>query len=245
MKAPVLSALRVENRVLETDDLASRLLRVATDPEKARQLHELLGGFCHQCRNTLNGLKMGFYLVKRGGGTDVPAPWADLEAQYLSLERLVERLQLICRPMPVTVVRLPLGLLLDERKSCWTEALAARDRRLEFVAPDDPAVGDFDPSRLGQALDAFAAWRARAGGSGVVRVVWHTLDEHFHLQWEEPGAPESLALIPGSSADRTDPLALPLLAKVISAHSGTMEVATDNGLVVRLRWPLNVHRTEA
>ena len=64
-------------------------------------------------------------------------------------------------------MRLPLALLLEDRRRSWLETFAGEGRTLELIVPGRDELGDFDPQCLGQALDAFVAWRASAvdGGS--------------------------------------------------------------------------------
>jgi len=224
---------------MSDETLTAALFRLVSDPAQVSGLHEILGVFCHHCRNTLNGMKLTFHLVKRGPPQSIPEGWGELEARYQELEQLVDRIQLICRPMALSPIRTSLGLLLEERRGSWAEALSRRDRRLEWVPPSEPAVGDFDPLRLGQGLDALVAWRSEVGEPGrPVQLRWTADDGHFQLVWEEPGV---VGLEPSAGgADRFESLALPLMARVIAAHRGTLDVANRDGLRVSLRWPLDV-----
>ena len=225
-------------------DLAASLLRVAGDPAQVVRLHELLGGFCHQCRNSLNSLKMGLYLAKRSEGGAPQAIWAQLEAHYQAAERIIDRMQQICRPMPLSLVRLPLTLFLEERRELWTRVLEEQGRSLEVRVAGDPnqqtdVVGHYDPSRLGTGLDAFVAWRAWAGGPGdPLRLTWGVPDGQFQLQWQEPSRGSHRPSASQSTA--ADPLALPMLARVISEHCGSVNVRNDeDGIHLDLRWPLD------
>src|SRR6478735_1221713 len=89
-------------------DLSGRLLRIAADPERTEHLHRVLGWYCHESRNFLNSLKMSLYLARRMGDGPAAALWAEVEATYTELERFVDRLHQLCRPSPITPVRLPL-----------------------------------------------------------------------------------------------------------------------------------------
>src|SRR5262245_63205500 len=51
---------------MQDDALTGSLFRVATDASMVVALHDVLGSFCHECRNTLNSLKLSLYLAKRG-----------------------------------------------------------------------------------------------------------------------------------------------------------------------------------
>ncbi len=220
-------------------ELTNSLCKVILDPTQFDSLHEILGGFCHQCRNTLNALKLSLYLVTINASPEMSDFWKELETRYLAVEKIFDRLQTICRSMAFNPVRMPLRLLIEDRQAFWFEMLAAKGRRLELIPPLDERAGDFDPCRLGQGLDVFVAWRAEAGEPGQpLRLDWWAEDGQFHLQWYDP-----LDWGGGSKNGiygRTDSLALPLLARIMISHSGTLGVAVDEGLYVRLHWPLNV-----
>jgi hypothetical protein len=218
-------------------DLAITLFRIASNPDMVQALHEVLGGFCHQCRNLLNSLRLSLYLANRDANASKLPQWPDLEGQYRSVEQLVDRLQAICRPMSLSLIRAPLSLVMRDREAAWTLAMSERDRSLQLVPPEGPDVGDFDPIRLADSLDAFVRWRAEVGEpAGQATLRWGVVDDWFELEWIEPTA-ETLqpAEVPSSGID---PLALPLLARVISAHGGTLSLQTCDGLHLGARWPL-------
>ena len=219
-------------------DTQTLLLRVATDPARRERFYELLGTFCHQCRNHLNTLSLSFYLAGRTGLADDWALWDEQQGRYRTVEQLYDRLQQICRPMSMTPVRLPIALLWDELFPAWTEQLGCRGIVFEAVPPPSPVVGDFDPTRLRPALEAFAEWRTRAARQpGAVTFSWREEDDHCHLEWTEFAALEANAPEP-SSAEGADALALPFLARVLSEHGGSLEVEPRHGFEVHMRWPL-------
>ena len=217
--------------------LATALLRIASDPARVTVLHDLLGGFCHQSRNVLNCMKLGFYLFKHGGDSRESEPLVrDLEPHYLDIERLFDQLQTICRPMALAVVELPIDYLIDEHRGRWEASLSGRGRHLELSPSPVPSVARFDPTRLGQALDAFVEWRAEAGPAGrPVQLRWKTEDDQLCLDWEEPDAPR---LVPSTPVcGRCESLALPLMARVVAAHGGRLSLDLLDGFRVGLRWP--------
>jgi hypothetical protein len=217
------------------EGLAVSLLRVSSDPAQRARLHQLLGTFCHQCRNTLNSLKLSLYLAKRSAAPDKLGPWNDLEPRYRDVEQFFERLQLIVRPMPLTTVRLPLALLLEDRGAAWSALLAARERRLDLAPPCESSTVAYDPLRLGDALDSLVAWRAEAGPAGQpARLRWDTVGGQAFLEWSEAA---------GSGreppCDGPQSLVLPLLGRVASAHGGSVSVDARDGLRVGLSWPVD------
>lgn len=222
--------------------LASSLARMVADPEDSESLHRILGIYCHQSRNLLHTMKLSLFLAQRCSPPAETDTWGRLEKEYLAVEHFFDRLQLVCRPMAVNPVRMPLSLLIEDRLADWTSRLAERGQRLEVIAPDEPAVGEYDPARMAQGLDAFIAWRGDAsGGGGLTLLRWGVDAGHFHLDWDEPDAEDRDA--PDERLQLPEGLALPLLARVITAHAGTLEVTVQDGLHLRLRWPLHVRRS--
>jgi len=219
-------------------DLSTSLIRLTGEPERAASLHGILGEYCHSCRNILNSIRLCLYLLQKGAKSPSES-WAALEGDYKALERLVDRLQLIYKPMVLTTVRMPLALLIEGRRLDWTERMAARGRHLEIIPPDESAVGDYDPVRLEQGLDAFVDWRTGAGPVGQsARLRWWAGEGQFHIDWEETdtGWRASTEL----NEEQFETLALPFLARVIAAHGGSLDLSVRQGFHVSMRWPLDV-----
>jgi hypothetical protein len=220
---------------LSDESLAVSLLRAAADPAERDRLHELLGGFCHQCRNTLNSMKLSLYLAKRGSDTKRRAVWSDLEPRYMAVEQFIERLQLIVRPMALTPVRLALSLLFEERGGAWSATMAASGRTLTCVSPPDPVVVSFDPFHLGHALDGLVAWRAAAGPPGTeASLHWWVDRGRSYLEWSE-----TVTNTERPAATRDEALVLPLLGRVATAHGGSFSIDARDGLLIRLNWPVD------
>jgi len=221
--------------------LATSLAKVVADSGNSESLYRILGSYCHQSRNVLNTMKLSLFLAQRGSPPMEDGTWKRLESDYLALEHFFDRLQLVCRPMTVSPVRMPLSLLIEDRAGDWTRWLSVRGMSLEVIAPDEPAIGDYDPARITQGLDAFVAWRVdagRAGGSASLR--WGADGRDFQLEWTEQ---EALDEDPsGGRPDLPERLALPLLARVVTAHAGTLDLVVQGIFRLRLRWPLHVHR---
>jgi hypothetical protein len=225
--------------------LSSSILRLVDDPERIEILRQMLRSFNHQCRNSLNGIKMSLYLFKHEVDGSIPGCWFELERTYQELERLFDRLQVIYRPLSLTLVRSPLGQLVNERLPSWRSWFSVRGRTFQVDTPGDDLPGDFDPMYLGLGLDAFVAWRAEAGhGHRHARLSWEIADGFFEVTWEEGRPTDSsrhdreIGHAKASSPNsRVDALAYPLLARIVSAHGGDLEAAGDPALVMRLRWP--------
>jgi|GEM_PF-888472 len=236
------------------DQLARALTRVVVDPAQTNSLYATFGGFCHEFRNGLNSLNMSLYLARRASGPEWDDVWSALEPKYTLVERFIDRFQLVCRPLRLTPVNLPLQALFDDRLAAWSALLAAHGRRL-IVAPLGPSTpGAFDPMRLGSAFDDLVAWRAGQGGPSTdLRVRWSASEQGFRVDWDEPPAPPRHPDAPESTTpedtqpretDALTALTVPLLARVMTAHGGTLQADESDGWRLTLSWPLDARPTQ-
>jgi hypothetical protein len=231
---------------LAEDELSCSILRLVDDPERIETLRTMLRSFNHQCRNSLNGIKMSLYLFKREAGGQIPQRWFELERTYQELERLFDRLQVIYRPLSLTLVQSPFGQLVNERLHTWGPLFDLRGRGLEVAPPGDDDPSEFDPMYLGLALDAFVGWRAKAGRADFeTRLSWKIENESLEVTWEEalPGGvcptrePQRIDVQSSRPLGQIDSLALPLLARIVSAHGGSLETGNEPDFAMRIRLP--------
>ncbi len=216
--------------------LADQLLRIAREPELRREIYDRLGEYCHLCRNRLNSLKLSLYLMIRQSAGSLDRRWEEVDRHYQELERRVDQIQMLCRPLRLTRVTLGLDLLIDDRLESWNGLMERSGKTLEFVRPSERAVASFDVELLGQALDALVAWRAGdldAGPASKVR--WWAESGYVHLVWEESGTPQTSPNGSGVGAGAT--WTLPLLARIVLAHDGDIEIQNDRGFRLQLAWP--------
>jgi hypothetical protein len=117
---------------------------------------------------------------------------------------------------------------------------------LEVSSSGIDLKGDFDPMYMGLGLDAFVAWRAEAAIAGrPARLHCGISEGLFEVRWEEGPLPKSspppdrkFGLEDEARPDRpVDSLALPLLARIVSAHGGYVETSTEPTVMMTLRWP--------
>jgi hypothetical protein len=217
-------------------DLASQLLRIAYDSDLRRTLYERLGDYCHQCRNRLNGLKLGLYLASKQSSVTTSSTWSEVESLYERLERRVDQIQTLCRPMTLSRVTLGIDLLVQDRLEGWTRLMESNDRTLEIVAPVERAIASFDVERMGQVLDMLVAWRAsESEWTDSARLQWWVDSSSAHISWEESrsGAPAEVA--PGRVAEVN--WTLPLLARVALAHGGDYRLKEDKDWTLVISWP--------
>jgi hypothetical protein len=231
---------------LAEDELSCSILRLVDDPKRIETLRKMLRSFNHQCRNSLNGIKMSLYLFKREAGGQVPQRWLELEHTYQELERLFDRLQVIYRPLSLTLVHSPFGQLVNERLHTWGPLFDQRGRGLEVAPPGDDGPSEFDPMYLGLALDAFVAWRAKVGSVNFeTRLSWKIEKESLEVTWEEalpaegcPAAePQCVGVQSSRPQGQMDSLALPLLARIVAAHGGSLETGNEPDYATRIRLP--------
>ena len=219
------------------DGLLGFWVDTAGDPNRVGRLYEVLREYCHTFRNHLNGLRLSLYLARRPAEGEQVSRWDDLERESRRIEALLDQVQEICKPMPLHPIRYALGAALEERGPTWVEWLSAAGRPLDWDRPVDPALGWFDPTRLIRALDALAAWRAEAGEPGTpVRLGWRRDDDWLEVEWSEPNSTRLEP--PNWAANQPISLALPLIARVMTAHDGKLTVHRDRGVRFVLRWPV-------
>ena len=209
------------------EELCSSLLRIVQDNRKIEQLREDLSGFSHRCRNLLNGMKMSLYFVRRGADRPLPAWWADVEQSYGGIEQLLDRLQVIYRPMTLTLVRAPFRSLVQDHEPQWRDSFGGSSRTLAIVPPAEECSCAFDPMLLSGGFDAFLRWRASMLLPGQrARLSWRTVGRPTRgVLAGEPGRASirrgiRTRSLPGAgdARSRSPMLALPLLARVVTAH---------------------------
>lgn len=224
---------------LETSGgLALTLVPVASDPAQAETLYRSLRDYCHTVRNRLNGLKITLYLASQDASGPDRDALSDLEHHYQGIERFVDQLQMIYRPLHLDPMSIHLGTMLEDRREAWASRMDLRGMTLRWLPPRDEPRGRFDPIRLIAALDAFVTWRAEVGTpGGTAHVSWRFHDGTVAMAWEEPPSFEEPELahedIPPAS------LALPILARVVAAHEGRLVVDEGDGFRVRIRLPID------
>jgi len=231
----------IEDKVGE--GLSDALCRIGHDADQIDSLHEMLGPFCHESRNILNSLKMSLYLARKNDSQDIAIAWDEVDRCYKDVERLFERLQTICRPMRLNRVRLSLSLLLEDRRRPWLETFAGKRRTLELVVPNRLEEGEYAPQCLGQALDAFVAWRANAVDCGSsARLEASARGGQYFLEWVEQGRHTANEGSQDATTRRGEPLAMPLLDRVVTAHGGSIEQIEPGGKHLRMSWPQGAGR---
>ncbi len=239
--------LHVQERSAE-DALGGSLLRLVGSESQIDLLRRELSGFSHRCRNVLNGLKMSLFLVKRESQRPLPSWWAEVEEEYQAIETLFDQLQAIYRPLALTPVHASFGSLVRDRRRFWSESFEGAGRTLEIVPPEQEVAGELDPMCLGAALDTFVGWRARTMRSDcVARLAWLASNGTLEVVWletrlnsEARDAPRrSCGAGQGTAPGTIASLALPLLARVITAHQGTLERNEGCEFRVMMCWPLS------
>jgi hypothetical protein len=229
------------------EELVELLSRIVVSPAQIESLYAVLGPFYHQGRNILNSIKLSLYLARREQAQSEIEEWSEVEKSYQEIEDLYDSLQLIFRPISLSRVRMSLTLLMEDRRKSWVDRFAVRGGTLELVGPRMAAVGEYDPNCLGRALDGFVRWRAGVGENGSSALLnWSTKGGDFHVEWTELEpvfkAEEGVNARGAIEASRHEPLALPILGRVVTAHGGAMELIRPLGQHLRLSWPQVVCR---
>ncbi len=175
--------------------------------------------------------------------------WAERgSALYVNDEELLDQLQAIYRQISLTLVRGAFRCWVQDRQRLWSDWFASGCGTLELVPPEQESAGEFDPMCLTMGFDALARWRASAVSAGQsARISWRTGDDQFEVSWHESGGTAHAPIRPPAQTSpgspslwaAHQPLALPLLARVMTAHRGTMEWSWEPEFHALLRWPLN------
>ena len=222
----------------DDDRLGGQLMAIARDTTLRQAVYARIGEYCHQCRNRLNSLKLSLYLARREATGRASETWEALEKHYLALEQMIERVQVICRPMTLSRVRLGLDLLIDDRRARWSDLLAERGGELVCIPPGERAVATLDVDRMGLALDALATWRARVAPPGTnIRLRWRVDSGRARIGWEEEVPRAKFALDEGWGRGWEGDWTLPLLARVLAAHDGDLRIDEMSGWRLELSWP--------
>jgi hypothetical protein len=205
---------------------------------------QMLRQFSHRCRNSLSGIKLGLYLLKKELQDPARSHWNDLGRRCEEIEKLFDRLDRIYQSPSMTLVRSPLGALFAERFPLWRSLYPAWAHTILLDPPEQDEAGDFDPSQLGLGLDALVTWRADSGESRAPRLAWRTAGSEFQISWREtaecaenPARRSPEAPVGSRPGDCAASLALLLLARVAADHGGDLENRHDPALNVLIRWP--------
>jgi hypothetical protein len=232
--------------------LCCSLLRLVQSDQQVKQLREELSSFSHRCRNLLNAMKMSLYFMRRGAEQPLPQWWEGLERNYRGIEQLLDQVQAIYRPISLTLINGTFRCLIKDRQQTWSEWFARGSGNLEIVPPEQESACEFDPMYLAMGFDALARWRASVLLPGQsARLSWRASGVDFEVAWHERGgtAPASTSPSPQTSPDSPSPcmahlpLALPLLARIMTAHRGTLNWSRQPDFHAVLSWPLKPSST--
>ena len=226
------------------DMTAGPLLKIAGDSELTKHLHKVIGTYCHQVRNQLNSIKLSLYFAKRVATAVDHSRWNELDSHYLDLERWLDRLQLVCRPLQLQTFPLPFGLLIEERRESWTEAARQNGGSL-LIQPVEPILNvAVDLGRLGQALDDLADWRfPSAPPNTTFQLDWKQeggfLVFLWKEKWDRPAIEPDDPIPVNRSQLSREGLTLPLILRMVSLHGGTMNCSSDVGWELSIRLPMD------
>jgi hypothetical protein len=239
-----MSLQQSEDQVAEVARSRGATPHQRNDPATLEPGPGILRQFSHRCRNSLSGIKLGLYLLRKELQDPSASHWNDLGRRCDEIEKLFNRLDRIYQSASLTLIRSPLGPLFAERLPLWQSLYPDWARTIFLDRPEQDVAGDFDPSHLGVGLDAFVMWRAQSGDSPESRLAWRATGGQFQISWQEPPrcaenrtsrSPEApQGFQPG---DCSASLALLLLARVAADHGGELETRHEPALSVLIRWP--------
>jgi hypothetical protein len=220
------------------DGLSNAMLSIVSEEDQIALLHHHLDRYCHRFRNRLNSLKLCLFMGKKSLGESEfdKGQWQELETLYQVLENLMEQFQQYCRPSEVHPMEVSLRSFVQELRGTWSHRLSNREIQVEFHSTDCRSKCQLDLARMTLGLDALANWRGSVlpPGSTIVLNCWEDQGS-FWLSWEESEP------LPSARDDSDDEvaanIALPVLARILHAHGGTLEVTHQEPFRLLLRWP--------
>lgn len=220
---------------MQNPQLTSTLMSIADDPQIRQGVYDHVGEYCHQCRNCLNSLKLCLYLARRQDPAAARPRLEQLERTYARLERSIDLIQILCRPIQLVTTSLEFTVLLDDRLPGWRKQVAAADLELIGSGPAQMDASRFDPELLGNALDALVSWRTAVLQPGSkVELHWEDRPQSTYVRWREQGTE---IILPPEAMDSHAYWTLPMMKRVIAAHSGTVTQATEPAWQIELEWP--------
>lgn len=223
-------------RGIPSVDHVDVLLRLARGLELRDELGEAFGTYCHQFRNRLNSIKLAIYLAKRQATEGLEATWQELEQEYLAIEDQLDRVQMVSRDANLAPVAIDLNLLFEDRARRWTGTMRLSGIELDLSPPERTCPTRVDIARFAFGLDELVSWRATANtGPRVVRIEWGRNDDRTTVRWLE-GLGESTSDA-GEGADPGRTWALPILARLMADHRGTLSMSRGSNWELILEWP--------
>jgi hypothetical protein len=214
------------------------LWRLAQDEASVATLYRLLGEFCHAFRNRLHSLQLCLYLTSpEGSEGDTATGTANAgrgrDQAYRALLGVVERVQEVCRPVGHDPTALPFALVLQDRLASWRRSYSPGVDRIQVRPAEPPEVEVRDAMRLAHALDGLVAWRLAASARKArPTLAWRVANDRLHLEWSEDCGPSAAGGVPCRGA-----LPLAVLARLVAANGGTIDVCEAPTFRVALSWP--------
>lgn len=223
---------------MRNDPLLSHLLSIVANDDLRQSVYEHVGEYCHQCRNQLNSLKLCLYLARRQTPPPMRSGLDQLEQRYSALERSIEMIQILCRPLQLVLTTLPFELLIDDRSGQWSQVAAAHEVEFTCRGPGPSAPVVFDPERIGQALDSLVQWRiGRLPRDSSVRLTWSVSADRITLVWhEEPPRGTAFA----APVEGEDVWSLPTIQRIVEAHQGAVILRSGSSAEVEISWPVRI-----
>lgn len=222
----------------QVDGLAGALLRCVEEPERIPLLQSLLDRYCHRLRNRLNSMKLSLYLSRRLSGEVYGPEWVRADLAYRTIEMTIEQVQLFCNPLQAMPVDGDLDVWVRDHRTSWEKLLVGHPVHLEYEPSSEPLPTQFDWYRLAQGLHGLVLyWAGLEDHDCVIRLSWGRELNSLFLRFES----DSSIVRP---KDSTENLALPVLARVLMAHGGTLLIPASETSII-LTWPSECPRTSS
>ena len=226
-----------------------RLRHELENRERLAALGEMAGGLAHQVRNSLGAIGGYATLLRRrmSKAGETLGPVESLIDEAREAGELITKFLSFSRPLEFTPDRHDLVELLDETLSSYRTQSETGDVDIRFERPGNPLPIDCDRLLLKQALCNIVDNAVKAAdGSGWVALGLDVANDSVVITIEDsgPGIPsESLTKIFTpfySSRPSGTGLGLPISAKIVDLHHGSINVSSTpgTGACFRIELPL-------
>jgi two-component system sensor histidine kinase PilS (NtrC family) len=211
--------------------------------ERLADLGRVAAGLAHELRNPLASMAGSIELLRASAGLSAgDARLMDIVLREAErLEELVAAFLAFSRPAPLRRTPVDLARAVAETLEVFAHDPAAERVRLEHAL--SPAVADCDAGQLRQVLWNLLTNAAHAaagrGGGGTVRVRCGAEDGRTRLDVEDDGQGIAGADLPNlftpffTTREGGTGLGLATVQRIVDAHGGSVEVASEPGVGTR------------
>lgn len=204
---------------------------------------ELAASLAHEIKNPLAGLSGAFQIL--GAGLDTGHPHQEIIGEALRqidrLDAAVKDLLVYAKPRPPSVTKVDLNKLLERALILFRQEPAFRDVRVRCEGLNGEHVAAVDEVQMQQVISNLMINAAHAcEQGGAIRCRISRLESSLRIVIEDDGngmPPEVLSRIFEpffTTKSRGTGLGLPICQRIVEAHGGTIDIASEVGVGTRV-----------